>query len=281
MSRFPSRYCSLKSIVADGTFSNVHGSAASNVLSARVVLANGSLVTANATENPDLYWSLKGGGGGLGGVVTEWTARTYPAPTHTVRAGVNAFAADAKALEVLLEQLLITAHRFTSSSPFWGSVGVNAKRLPGGQGFNAGISAQGWELSQTDAAPLLAPLLKWIEEEKPVNISRAEEHHGGWTLSEWQPSDGATNMPWIEAPPGGDNELSTMMLRSPCRLVPDATDDERAKHNAAALALVTQQLPELSHSHNSTQMATQFNWGIDVRYFLDLCVALSVSLTLF
>ena len=169
-----------------GTFSNVHGSAASNVLSARVVLADGSLVTANATENPDLYWSLKGGGGGLGGVVTEWTARTYPAPTHTVRAGVNAFAADAKALEVLLEQLLITAHRFTSSSPFWGSVGVNAKRLPGGQGFNAGVSAQGWQLKPNDAAPLLAPLLKWIEEEKPVNISRAEEYHGGWSLDEWQ-----------------------------------------------------------------------------------------------
>ena len=31
-----------------------------------------------------------------------------------------------------------------------------------------------------------------------------------------------------------------MMLRSPCRLVPDATDEQRAKHNAAALALVTQ-----------------------------------------
>ena len=72
-----------------------------------------------------------------------------------------------------------------------------------------------------------------------------------------------------------------MMLRSPCRLVPDATDEQRAKHNAAALALVSQQLPELSHSHNSTQMATQFNWGIDVRCFLGLCVALSVSLTLF
>ena len=57
-----------------------------------------------------------------------------------------------------------------------------------------------------------------------------------------------------------------MMLRSPCRLVPDATDEERAKHNAAALALVTQQLPELSHSHNSTQMATQFNWGIGERF---------------
>ena len=57
-----------------------------------------------------------------------------------------------------------------------------------------------------------------------------------------------------------------MMLRSPCRLVPDATDEQRAKHNAAALALVTQQLPELSHSHNSTQMATQFNWGIGERF---------------
>ena len=67
-----------------------------------------------------------------------------------------------------------------------------------------------------------------------------------------------------------------MMLRSPCRLVPDATDEQRAKHNAAALALVTQQLPELSHSHNSTQMATQFNCKT---VMLSRCVALSVPLT--
>jgi hypothetical protein len=29
-----------------------------------VVLPNGQFVTANATSNPDLFWALRGGGGG-------------------------------------------------------------------------------------------------------------------------------------------------------------------------------------------------------------------------
>ena len=32
----------------------------------KVVLANGSLVNANAQSNPDLWWALKGGGNNFG-----------------------------------------------------------------------------------------------------------------------------------------------------------------------------------------------------------------------
>lgn len=34
--------------------------------SLKVVLSNSSIVQANAAENPDLYWSLKGGGANFG-----------------------------------------------------------------------------------------------------------------------------------------------------------------------------------------------------------------------
>lgn len=48
-----------------------YGYGVDNVVSFDIVLANGDLVTADACENQDLFWALRGGGGGTFGVVTN------------------------------------------------------------------------------------------------------------------------------------------------------------------------------------------------------------------
>ncbi|KAK0616582.1 FAD binding domain protein [Immersiella caudata] len=61
------------------------GMAADNALEFEVVTAKGDLVTANSFQNPDLFFALRGGGGGSWGVVTRVTIRTFPDPPTAIQ----------------------------------------------------------------------------------------------------------------------------------------------------------------------------------------------------
>ena len=62
-----------------GSFSKRYGMAAASLLEAEIVTADGDVKIANPCTNPDLYWAIKGGGGGFG-VVTRMTLRTHELP---------------------------------------------------------------------------------------------------------------------------------------------------------------------------------------------------------
>jgi FAD/FMN-containing dehydrogenase len=63
-----------------GSWSKGFGTAAANLLEAEVVTADGQIRTVNACNDPDLFWALKGGGGGSFGVITQLTLRTHELP---------------------------------------------------------------------------------------------------------------------------------------------------------------------------------------------------------
>lgn len=61
-----------------GLHARKFGLLADNLVSARVALANGRVVTASSRTNPDLFWAIRGGGGGNFGYATSFTLRTSP-----------------------------------------------------------------------------------------------------------------------------------------------------------------------------------------------------------
>ncbi|AQT81035.1 FAD-linked oxidoreductase [Mycolicibacterium litorale] len=67
-----------------GSDARLHGLTCDALVSASVVLPSGEVVTAAADEHADLFWALRGGGGGNMGVVTSLTLRTFPATDRDV-----------------------------------------------------------------------------------------------------------------------------------------------------------------------------------------------------
>ena len=92
-----------------GYLSRGYGLSCDNLLAAEVVTADGTVRTASETENADLFWALRGGGGNFG-VVTGFTYRLHP--VTTVLGGPIFFElADAPALLAYFAEFIRTAPR--------------------------------------------------------------------------------------------------------------------------------------------------------------------------
>lgn len=66
-----------------GPLSSTYGMGAHNLLQATVVLPTGEVVVTNDCRYPDLFYALRGGGGGTFGVVVSATMKAYPTPRTT------------------------------------------------------------------------------------------------------------------------------------------------------------------------------------------------------
>jgi hypothetical protein len=102
-----------------GSFSKHFGMAAASLLEAEVVTADGQVRIANASTNPDLFWALKGGGGGTFGVVSRLTLRTHDLPEFGGGANFTVKAASDDAYRRLIRRF-VAFYRESLFNDHWG-----------------------------------------------------------------------------------------------------------------------------------------------------------------
>lgn len=102
-----------------GSFSKRYGTGAASVLQFEVVTADGQIRIANALENPDLFWALRGGGGSTFGIVTKITLLTHPRPkTVGLLSGRITAGSDDKLRKAL--QQMVAWYPQALDNPDWG-----------------------------------------------------------------------------------------------------------------------------------------------------------------
>src|SRR5215207_9982676 len=101
-----------------GSFSKAYGMAAASLLEAEIVTADGAVRLANACINPDLFWAIKGGGGGSLGVVTRLTLQTHDLPDFFGAVFTTIEAASDVAFRRLIGQV-ITFYSEALFNPHW------------------------------------------------------------------------------------------------------------------------------------------------------------------
>ncbi|MFT3728961.1 MAG: FAD-binding oxidoreductase [Terricaulis sp.] len=138
-----------------GSFSKGFGSAASNLLEAEVVTADGRVVICNERRNSDLFWALKGGGGGSFGVVTRVTVRTHPLPQNFGWASGKIKASSDAAYKRLIAQF-VAFYAEKLFNPHWGE----QIHLGPDNALELSLVSQG--LSESESNALFAPFFAWV-----------------------------------------------------------------------------------------------------------------------
>lgn len=159
-----------------GWLGRAYGFAADSVLRAEVLLADGRHVTASADSHPELFWALRGGGGGFG-VVTALEFRLYP--VAEVCSGFAYFPIEAAA------DTLAAYRRWIEDVPDEMSTAVVLRRMPDDEGTPAQLRGRRVMMikvlyagAPAEARRLLAPLWRTageplLDEIRPATFAQS------------------------------------------------------------------------------------------------------------
>lgn len=94
-----------------GSFTTTYGLMADNAVEFEVVTAHGEIRTINQCNEPELFWAMRGGGGGTFAVLTKYRVQLYPSlPIHTYTFTANFTGDTSDATQNVALREILTAH---------------------------------------------------------------------------------------------------------------------------------------------------------------------------
>ena len=160
-----------------GSFSKGFGTAAAGLLEAEIVTADGVVRTANSCSEPELFWALKGGGGGSWGVVTQVTLRTHNLPEFFGSAKGTIKAYSSEAFRRLIGRF-IDFYSDSLFNPHWGEQIM----IGGDRTLRIAMNSQG--LDTAESSRIWQPFFEMIKADPELTITD-ELHTGSGQARHW------------------------------------------------------------------------------------------------
>ena len=170
-----------------GSFSKRFGTAAAGLLEAEVVTADGRALTVNACTHPDLFFAIRGGGGGSWGVLTRVTLRTHELPPFFGGAGGTIRARSDDAFRRLLARFFEFYAR-ALLNPGWG------EQVTIGSDNTLALSMVGQGLDRSQQHEVWAPFFSWVQAQAHDLTVTEELGVGAMAAREWWSRRGTHRM---------------------------------------------------------------------------------------
>lgn len=237
-----------------GSMSKGFGTAAGGLMEAEIVTADGVARTVNACTDPDLFWALKGGGGGSWGVVTKLTLRTHELPEFFGYAGGRITAKSDAAFRQLISRFIDFYHD-SLFNPHWGeSVKIKPENT-----LELSMVCQGLDNQQT--SEVWRPFFDWAK------------NSSDYSASDLSSGSGQARAWWdIEARKkrGNDSMISDPRPGAPASHAYWSGDQDQASaflHGFESLWLpaVLLQPPEQAHLVNALFAASR-RWEVELHF---------------
>jgi FAD/FMN-containing dehydrogenase len=139
-----------------GSLSKQFGTGAASLLEAEIVTADGRVRIVNRLRDPDLFFALRGGGGGTFGVVTRLTLKTHPLPATIGAMFFDVTAADESAWRELVARI-IDFYATALFNPNWG------EQIAFTPGRRISVTMVCHSLTQPEIERAWAPFTDWLK----------------------------------------------------------------------------------------------------------------------